>query len=140
MQYEKSCGAVVFTRIGGEIKYVLAQSLEGLFGFPKGNMEPGETEEETALREIWEEVHIRPTLLPGFREVSEYLLPNRKDTVKTVVFFLGQYADQEILPQKEELKSAVLVSYGDAMAMIPHANTRKVLQEANQFLTEKGLL
>ena len=44
MKHEKSCGAVVFTCIDGEIKYVLAQSLGGHFGFPKGHVEPGETE------------------------------------------------------------------------------------------------
>lgn len=137
MKYEKSCGAVVFTRVGGEIKYVLAQSLEGIYGFPKGHMEAKETEEETAIREIWEEVHIRPALLPGFRSVSEYMLPNKKDTVKTVVFFLGEYANQEIIPQKEELKSAVLVSYPEAMTIIPYADTRRILQEANHFLTEE---
>lgn len=139
MKYEKSCGAVVFTRIGEEVKYVLAQSLEGVYGFPKGHMEAGETEEETALREIFEEVHIRPALIPGFRTVSEYMLPNKKDTAKTVVFFLGEYADQEVLPQKEALKSAALVNYAEAMTMIPYEDTRRVLREANRFVTEGGL-
>lgn len=37
--YEKSCGAVAFTRINGEIKYVLVQQLEGFYGFPKGHDE-----------------------------------------------------------------------------------------------------
>ena len=50
MAFEKSCGAVVFTRVGGELRYVLAQSLRGHYGFPKGHVEPGETETETALR------------------------------------------------------------------------------------------
>lgn len=48
MRLERSCGAVVFTRIGGEPRYVLVRSLEGVYGFPKGHMEPGETPEETA--------------------------------------------------------------------------------------------
>lgn len=47
MTYEKSCGAVVFTRINHEIRYVLVQQLEGFHGFPKGHMEEGETEEQT---------------------------------------------------------------------------------------------
>ena len=80
MKHEKSCGAVVFTCIDGEIKYVLAQSLGGHFGFPKGHVEPGENEEETALREIYEEVNLRPKIIPGFRAVSEYYIP---DTVRT---------------------------------------------------------
>ena len=48
MNIERSCGAVVFTRVNGEIRYVIIESIEGIFGFPKGHMEAGETEEETA--------------------------------------------------------------------------------------------
>ena len=45
---EVSCGAIVFTRQGGQRRYLIVQSLEGWCGFPKGHTEPGETEEETA--------------------------------------------------------------------------------------------
>ncbi len=86
---EKSCGAVVFTRTEEGIRYVLVQSLEGKFGFPKGHMEKSETEEETALREIQEEVALVPVLIPGFRESTEHTLPGTQ-IQKQVVFFLGE--------------------------------------------------
>ena len=133
MTYEKSCGAVVFTRIDGEIKYVLAQALGGHYGFPKGHMELGETEEETALREIFEEVHLRPSLINGFRGISEYYIPDI-DVQKQVVFFLGEYKDQEIVYQKEELQSAPLVPYEHAISMLQHEDNRRILSEANAFL------
>ena len=94
MNYEYSCGAVVFTRMGGEPHYVLVRAKdqpEGCHGFPKGHMEAGETEEQTALREIYEEVGLRVRLLPGFRAVTEYALPYPPDTRKRVVFFLAEY-------------------------------------------------
>ena len=133
MTYEKSCGAVVFTRIDGEIKYVLAQALGGHYGFPKGHMEHGETEEETALREIFEEVHLRPALINGFRGISEYDIPEI-NVQKQVVFFLGEYHDQEIVCQKEEIQSAPLVSYTQAISMLQHEDNRRILSEANAFL------
>ena len=58
---EKSCGAVVFTRLNGEIKYVIIQSLAGYYGFPKGHMEAGESEKQTALREVYEETGLTLT-------------------------------------------------------------------------------
>ncbi|MGM9618430.1 MAG: bis(5'-nucleosyl)-tetraphosphatase [Oscillospiraceae bacterium] len=134
MTYEKSCGAVVFTRAGGEIRYVLAQSLAGVYGFPKGHVEAGETEQETALREIWEEVHLKPRLIEGFRTTSVYMLPNKKGVLKRVVFFLAEYEEQEIVAQKEELRSAPLVPYEEAMKMLRHRDTRRILREANDFL------
>lgn len=135
MTYEKSCGAVVFTRIDGRINYVLAQGLGGHYGFPKGHMEPGETEEETALREIFEEVHLRPSLVNGYRGISEYYIPDI-DVQKQVVFFLGEYKDQEIVYQKEELQSAQLVSYEEAMQLLEHDDNKRILTEANSFLTK----
>ena len=78
MTYEYSCGAVVFTRIDGVPHYLLIRQndqSEGCHGFPKGHMEPGETEAQTALREIWEEVGLRVRLIEGFRAVEDYGLP-----------------------------------------------------------------
>ena len=137
MKHEKSCGVIVFTRTADGIRYVLAQSRAGHFGFPKGHVEPGETETETALREVYEEVHLRPTLLEGFREVSEYTVP-AVGVRKQVVFFLGCYEAQEIVPQKTELQSAPLVSYEDAMALLEHEDNRRILTKAEAFLREYG--
>ena len=133
MNYEKSCGAVVFTRENGEIKYVLAQALGGHYGFPKGHVEQGETEEETALREVYEEVHLRPTLIEGFRTVSEYDIPH-SDVHKQVVFFLGEYRDQEIVIQKEELQRAPLLPFREAMDTLTFEDNKRILMEAHEFL------
>ena len=72
MKYEKSCGAVVFTRVDGEIRYLLIKSLTGTYGFPKGHVEAGETEIQTARREIFEEVGLSVELLSGFRREDKY--------------------------------------------------------------------
>lgn len=54
MNIEKSCGAVVYRAHGDTIHYLLIQSTEGVWGFPKGHMEGSEAEEETALRQARE--------------------------------------------------------------------------------------
>ena len=137
MKQEKSCGAVVFTRVGSEIRYVLAQSRTGHYGFPKGHVESGETEKETALREIFEEVGLCPVLLDGFREVSEYEIPSL-GVRKQVVLFLGYYDLQEITAQESELRQAVLVSYEKAMILLKHENNRRILAQADLFLRNNG--
>lgn len=138
MNYEKSCGAVVFTRKEGIIKYVLVQQLRGFYGFPKGHVEKNETEKETALREIFEEVHLKPDLIDGFTTCVEYILPNKRNVKKKVVFFLAKYNNQEIIAQKEELTKAVLVTYDEAMNLIYHDSTKRVLKKANDFIKIKG--
>lgn len=137
MKHEKSCGVIVFTYIDSEIRYVLAQSQAGHFGFPKGHMEPNESEEETALREVYEEVHLQPTLLKGFREVSEYYIPSM-DVQKQVVFFLGYYTSQKIILQETELQRAPLVSYEEAMTLLEHEDNKRILTNAELFLRKNG--
>ena len=132
---EKSCGAVVHTRVGGELRYVLVQSRGGYWGFPKGHVEPGETEEQTALREIREEVGLRVRLLRGFREETRYPLPGRADVTKQVVFFCAEYADQPLAPQESELARAALVPCEEALRRLSYEDLRRVLRGAHAFLT-----
>ena len=130
MTVEVSCGAVVFTRTAEGIRYVIIRSLEGFYGFPKGHMEMGETEQETALREIREEVGLKVRLLDGFREVHEYLMPKKPGAMKRVVYFLAEYEDQPIAPQAEELSQASLMTFEEAMAAFQFENLKELLQKA----------
>lgn len=135
MTYEKSCGAVVFTRTDGVIKYALVQQKAGFHGFPKGHMEPGESERETALREIYEELGLRPTLLDGFVTTDEHPIPG-KNVMKQIVYFLGEFSNQEIRFQTEELLSAPLVTYEEAMALFEYESSKRILREADAFLRQ----
>ena len=136
MSYFKSCGAVVYTRINGEIKYVLVQSREGVYGFPKGLCECNETEIETALREIYEEVKLTPSIIEGFRATEEYTHPNKVNVYKTVVYFLAEYYDKDIAAQETEVINAPVVSYEEAMRMLIHDDRKRILKEANDYLTK----
>jgi len=52
---EKSCGAIVYRRESGNVLYLIIQQKSRHWSFPKGHVERGESEKETALREIREE-------------------------------------------------------------------------------------
>ena len=134
MRHEYSCGAVIFTRAQGEPLYVVIRSLEGVYGFPKGHIEPGETERETALREIREEVGLTPRLIPGFKAEKQYPLPKSPDVMKHVIFFLGEYEDQSITPQAEELSWAGLMTYDEAISAFQHESNRETLKSARAFI------
>ena len=137
MKYEKSCGAVLFTRRNGNIQYVIVKSRSGGYGFPKGHTEGNETETETALREIREETGICPRIMNTFRETDTYNLPNRKNTEKTVTYFLAEYENQEIVMQEQELSGVYLMSYGAAMRVLRIKRLQEILRQANTFLTKR---
>lgn len=135
MEKEKSCGAVVFMRVDGNIRYVLVEQRSGKYCFPKGHVEAGETEYQTALREIWEETGLRPQIRPGFRETECYEVSKKPGTMKDVVYFLAEYADQKIDPPlSDEIRSAGLYSYEEALLLLPTESRKDVLRKANDFL------
>ena len=89
MNYEKSCGAVVYRKFHGNTEILLIRHIKsGYWSFPKGHVEKGETEIETAEREIKEETNIDVLIDSGFRETVTF--SPRRDTSKTVVYFVGK--------------------------------------------------
>jgi len=137
MLYEKSCGAVVFTVINNEIKYLLIRNLTGIYGFPKGHIEKDETEEQTALREVFEETGLTVRLVPSFKTLDEHPIPQKENTIKQIVYFLGEYYNQEFRYQKEELTDALLVDYETAISLFQFDSSKRILTEANNFLLGK---
>ena len=137
MIYEKSCGAVIFTRMNNEIQYLLIRNLTGIYGFPKGHVEQGETEEQTALREVFEEVGLAVKLVSGFRSEDEHPIPQKENTMKQIVYFLGEYSNQEFTYQIEELTDALLTDYETAMTLFQFDSSKRILTEANNFLLSR---
>ena len=137
MDKEKSCGAVVFTKKSGEIRYVLVEQRSGQYSFPKGHVEAGETEEQTALREIWEETGLHPMILPGFRETETYEVRKKPGTMKDVIYFIAEYADQPFDIQDTDAVSAGLYSFDEALEKLPTDSRRNVLIRANSFLLDR---
>lgn len=133
MKFEKSCGAVVFTKIDNKIIYLIIKSIEGIYGFPKGHMELDEVEEETALREILEETGIKVKLIDGFRYKVNYEIKD-KNIYKEVIYFLGEYSNQEIIYQKEELSDAELMDFSTAFSVLQYDDSKAVLKAANDYL------
>ena len=141
VEKEKSCGAVVYTRVKDEILYVLVQQRSGKFCFPKGHVEAGETEHQTALREIWEETGLHPTIIPGFREMETYEVAQKPGTMKDVIIFLAEYSDQPVdPPASDEIRDVRLCSYNEALALLPTDSRKEILTKADLFLNGERTL
>jgi len=136
MKTEKSCGGVVFTRQESGIRYLIIRHLGGHCGFPKGHMEPGETEPDTALREIREEVGLTVSLIDGFRAEDTYPLPSKPGTQKQVVYFLAEFQGQSVRIQPGEVAASYLASYEEALELLPFPEAKRVLNEAHQFILD----
>ena len=85
----KSCGVLPWRENQGQKEYLIVfESFSKCWSLPKGHMEAGETEEETALRELQEETGLTATLDLQRRATIEY--PISPFGRKRVVFFPGK--------------------------------------------------
>ncbi|MBE6626328.1 MAG: NUDIX domain-containing protein [Ruminococcaceae bacterium] len=136
---EKSCGGVIFTRDGDELRYIVIRQTNDICCFPKGHMEAGESEEETAVREIKEETGLDVTLKDGFRECDAYrfTIDGEDVILKDVVYFLGEFNAQTPVPQEGELTEIYLLPYDEARAKLQFEASRKILDRADKFLKTK---
>lgn len=98
--FRKSCGVIPYRKVDGQTQFLLLhQSFSGTWSFPKGHIEVGETEEQTALREFQEETGLNTKLIPGKKTTLEYDV--RPGVRKQVVVFLGQVAGEPVIDDKE---------------------------------------
>lgn len=87
--FHKSCGVLPWREEQGRREYLIVfEQFSQCWSLPKGHMEAGETEPETALRELFEETGLTARLDTSRRAVIEY--PIRPLGRKQVVFFPGQ--------------------------------------------------
>lgn len=143
MPNEKSCGAVVFTTENGKREYVIVHGhYLDTCCLPGGHVEPGETEEQTALREVREETGLEVTLIDGFRCVKEHYLvrEGRPNDKKTIVYFLAEYSGQTPKTQDpKEVKELLLMDYEAAMECFKFDNFKTTLAAAEKFLNEHNM-
>ena len=131
--YERSCGAVIFRRINGKIRFLLIKNKRSSnWGFPKGHMEDGESPEDTARREVLEETGIHVESLPGFSSKSEYSIQNRIE--KCVVVFVGKTNDTQTIIQREEIEDYIWLPFRDAYKSLKFDNDKNILKTAKEFL------
>ncbi len=137
--YECSCGAVVFRDIKGEVRYLLIKNNRSAhWGFPKGHIEPGETPEETAYREVLEETGLHINLIDGFSCVSKYKIRDKID--KMVTIFVGTTQDTSTVIQKEEIEDYIWLTYDKAMNLLKFENDKNILSGAYNFLNEHNII
>lgn len=131
--YEKSCGAIVFHRFKDGIKVLLVKNHNGKYwSFPKGHMEKGENEHQTAAREIKEETGLSVHFYDNYRQISDYV-PFGK-IKKRVVFFLAEAKYANVRIQKSEIDLYTWVNFDEAQRMCKYDNDLRVLKKAENTI------
>lgn len=116
---EKSCGAVVFNKN----KVLIIEQFQNMYSFPKGHVEIGETEMQTAIREVKEETNIDIKITNKKRFVIHY---NIGKTRKEVVFFIAEALNTDLKSQEEEIISCEFIDKDLVLDKITYDNVKKI--------------
>jgi len=130
-QHEYSAGAVLYGETREGRVYVLVTELSGNTGLPKGHVEAGETQEQTALREIREETGLHADILPGFG--GEIVYPQGKGMLKHFTYFLATFTGDQQPVSGSDVVVHVL-PYDQALRKLSFADVRGILRDAEIFL------
>ncbi|WP_336787026.1 NUDIX hydrolase [Paenibacillus sp. MMO-177] len=103
---EISAGGVVYRRNqAGLLQIQLIQDRYGKVSLPKGKMEPGETVEQTALREIAEETGMIGVIVKPIDQIKYQYHDAIKGTVnKEVHYYLVEAVGGSLQAQVEEIR------------------------------------
>lgn len=122
---EVSAGGVV-------IRQGLVLVIQNRFGewvFPKGHLEAGETAEEAALREVWEETGVDATIIRHIGHTRYQFYAEGSLRNKTVHWFLMKTECQELKLSKEEgFQTGRYAPVDEVHEILAYDNDRQMLE------------
>ncbi len=116
---------------------------EGLWALPKGRIDPGESGETTALREVEEETGARGRSLGKLGDVRYWFNWRGERIFKVVAFFLVEYEGGELgdLPEafRHEVADVQWLPLADAPRTLAYRGERDMAAKALARLDEQDV-
>jgi 8-oxo-dGTP pyrophosphatase MutT (NUDIX family) len=144
---QRSAGGVAFRRrmmetetVGIEVA-IISVGDPVRWQLPKGIVDPGETPEETAVREVREEAGIDAALLAPLEPVEYWYVGHRgKQRVrfhKFVHFYVMEYQSGQLSDHDHEVNEARWVDIEQAQKMLAFKGERQAVAQAAAYLAQQ---
>lgn len=125
LKKEISCGCII---IKNNKILLVYEKRRNFWGLPKGHVEEGESEEETALREVREEVGLDVEIDITKRYTLNYIINNEID--KTSVFYIAKPKNENIKMQESEIENIEWCDFEEAIELLTFDDWKQMLREA----------
>ncbi len=132
MNREFSAGGIVFNKVNQIL--VTQHSINKHWSFPKGLIDPGQTTEEAALREVKEEGGVEAEILGkvGYNKYT-YIL-NGEKIFKVVTYFLMKYLSGDPKDHDWEVSEAGWYSPEEALKQLSFSQDKALLKKALEMI------
>jgi 8-oxo-dGTP pyrophosphatase MutT (NUDIX family) len=141
---ETSAGGLVLDRRGPEANGALIGRLDRrgrlLWSLPKGHVEAGETEQDTAIREVSEETGIRGIVVGKLGTIDFWFVAEGRRIHKTVHHFLLLAEDPvnglTLSDEDVEVSEVAWVPLSEVAQRLAYADERRLLERVPDLLAE----
>jgi mutator protein MutT len=101
-----------------------------VLGLPKGHLDPGETPEQAATREVREETGVTAELIEPLGEIHYRFDRRGRSVAKTVVFYLFRYLSGSVEDHDHEIERALWMPIDEAVRELTYAGEREMVERA----------
>ena len=134
-----SAGGVAFRKRDDRTEIAIILTVpEKRWQLPKGMIDPGETAEQAATREVREEAGIETDLIASIEKTEYWFFADRNGERtrfhKYVHWFLMQYTGGNVEDHDHEVFECRWVSIAEALSMLVFKNERDVVKIAGDLL------
>ena len=146
MRREFSAGAVLVRQLRGETVVAAIRpggKPAGVWALPKGQIDAGETGEQTALREATEETGARGRSLGKLGDVRYWFVWEGERVFKVVSFFLVRYTGGRLgdVPEshRHEVAEVRWLPLGEAPRLLSYRGERQMAEKALSLLANEDV-
>ena len=136
-EIQTSAGGGVIRKYKGKRQVLMIKDRFGVFALPKGHIEPGETAEQAALREVWEETGIQCKIVSyGASHRYRFFGDDGRPVEKCVDYYLMEPLSEVVVPRIGEIADALWVNEDDIEKLDTYPNLMHIVKELLDIHTQ----
>jgi ADP-ribose pyrophosphatase YjhB (NUDIX family) len=140
---ETSAGGFVLDRTGRQPKAALIARRDRrgrlIWSLPKGHIEAGETPEDAAVREVFEETGIHGSIVASLGTIDFWFMADNQRIHKTVHHYLLDAQDLELSDEDAEVAEVAWVPLDEVAGRLRYADERRLLDRVHEALADPTL-
>ena len=140
---ETSAGGFVLDRRGREPKAALIARRDKrgrlVWSLPKGHVEAGESPEQAAVREVFEETGIRGSIVASLGTIDFWFMADDRRVHKTVHHYLMAAHDDVLSDADAEVAEVAWVPLAEVAARLRYADERRLVGDVLAVLADPAV-